>query len=211
MSKIFKALCLIMSIGGCIFAQTNNGDEYNKNEVFIGYSNQQVGVNFDAQTYNGFEGSYTRNFTRYVGIRGDVSAAYNNNTFTTSSLYNVNVISDFRVETSQSLYNFLGGVQVKDNAKKGKLKPFGHALAGVAYRRFETNNVRCISNCGTATTTPFLFKGGDNGFSAAVGGGLDVRVNNKFDVRAIQVDYNPVFTNGGRTNNVRFGVGIVIK
>lgn len=209
MNKIIKALCLAMILGICVFAQTDNSDEYKKNEVFVGYSNQQVGLNFDRQTFNGFEGSYVRNFTRYVGVKGDVSGAYNSNTFTTGSLNSNGGFSTFRVEVDSSVYNFLGGVQFKDNANKGRLKPFGHALAGVAYRRFNTRNPRCVSNCNNTVSTPFLFNGSENGFSAAVGGGLDVKITDKIDIRALQVDYNPNFVNGGRSDNVRFSTGIV--
>ncbi|MGI8555914.1 MAG: hypothetical protein ACR2LT_06115 [Pyrinomonadaceae bacterium] len=45
------------------------------------------------------------------------------------------------------------------------------------------------------------------------GGGLDIRVSRRIDVRVIQFDYNPVrVTNGGESawsHNLRIGVGIV--
>ena len=56
-------------------------------------------------------------------MKGDVSGNWKKKTFaigTTAS-----------VELDSSLWNFLGGVQIKDNAKEARFKPFAHALVGV--------------------------------------------------------------------------------
>ena len=54
-----------------------------------------------------------------------------------------------------------------------------------------------------------------------LGGGIDVRLNERIDIRVIQVDFNPIFlksrtvegiTFPGRTaHGVRFSIGLVIK
>ena len=36
------------------------------------------------------------------------------------------------IDTKERIYNFLGGVQVKDNRKDARFKPFAHALVGMA-------------------------------------------------------------------------------
>ena len=41
------------------------------------------------------------------------------------------------------------------------------------------------------------------------GGGLDFRLSNHIQIRAIQIDYNPVHTNGTTDHNLRLGAGIV--
>ncbi len=56
MNKLITAFCLAIISGVCVFAQT--GEEYNRNEFFVGYSNQQVDRG-EHTTFNGFEGSYT--------------------------------------------------------------------------------------------------------------------------------------------------------
>ena len=43
----------------------------------------------------------------------------------------------------------------------------------------------------------------------AIGGGLDIRINHNFQIRAIQIDYNPVRIGGFTNNNARIGAGIV--
>ncbi len=200
MKKLLTAFCLTIITSVCAFAQT--ADDYNKNEFFVGYSNQQVDRgNYD--NFNGAEGSYVRNVSRYFGIKGDVSGSFRNDSFE-SSIQIGTTTTTFRGENKDSIYNFLGGVQVKDNASKSRFKPFGHALAGVAHYRskFEssTNNTNVFGG---------TFK--ETGFSAAVGGGLDIKINDRFDFRAIQADYNPTRVNGYWSNNFRFGIGLVIK
>jgi opacity protein-like surface antigen len=68
----------------------------------------------------------------------------------------------------------------------------------------------------------------DAGFTAAIGGGLDIRLSDRVAIRAIQVDYNPMkfdFSDFGTTgipgtptftgdqkrtlHNFRIGIGIV--
>jgi hypothetical protein len=47
------------------------------------------------------------------------------------------------------------------------------------------------------------------GFSTVIGGGIDFRLNNRVQVRAIQFDYNPTRLEGSWQNNLRIGAGIV--
>ena len=124
MCKFIKAFCLTIALSVGVFAQTTT-DEYNKNEFFVGYSNQQVDRG-DYTTHHGFEGSYVRNISRYFGIKGDVSGAYKDDTFEFRTI-NGTTTTTFRAKSRNSLYNFLGGVQIKDNASEARFKPFGHA------------------------------------------------------------------------------------
>lgn len=205
MIKFVKAICLSAILSVCVFAQAA-GDEYKKNEFYVGYSNQQIDAG-NYVTFNGFEVSATRNFNRYFGIKADVSGAYKKENFT-SSISNGTTTTTFSAEQSGSLYNFLGGVQVKDNATTARFKPFAHALVGVAHTRNKVSNVVCQgTNCPPIAGSKFT----DTGFGGAFGGGLDIKINNRIDFRAIQVDYNPVYTSSSVDNNVRFGIGIVFK
>ncbi len=202
MHKFIKAFCLTALLSVGVVAQTTT-DEYNKNEFFVGYSNQQVDRG-DYQTHHGFEGSYVRNVSRYFGIKGDVSGSYKNDDFDTRIVVAPGNTTTIRNETRSSLYNFLGGVQVKDNASDARLKPFGHALAGVGYNRTEFKT--SLTGSGTQN-----FTDNEAGFAAALGGGLDIKVNDRVDFRAIQIDYNPVRNFGQFSHNVRFGIGVVFK
>ncbi len=160
--------------------------------------------------YNGFEASVTYNFSRYVGAKFDVSGHYRGapcpspETFDCSftripSFVVVNpgaggtfIVEPVRFNPRQTSYNFLGGVQIKDNSKDKRIKPFAHALLGMARQTLKDegipdNSVLTISSIGSNKVT-------NNGFSWALGGGLDIRVHRRFDIRVIQFDYNPVRT-----------------
>ena len=211
-NKLIKALCLSIILSVSVFAQTGDADDdYNKNEFYAGYSNQQVGGG-SRTTFHGFEGSFTRNVSRYVGIRGTISGAYSNRTLRGSLPNQGGGSFEFQQDLNRSVYNFLGGVQFKDNASKARVKPFAFALGGVAVNRRQFKNLACTSgNC----PTPIPFIGNstftDTGIAGAFGGGLDVKINNKIDFRVIQVDYNPIYSNSRVDNNFRIGAGIVFK
>lgn len=203
MNKLINALCLTVVLCTAVFAQNSTDDEYKKSEFYVGYSNQQVDRG-NHVSFNGVEVSATRNFNRYFGIKGDVSAAYRSQRFD-STFSNGTTVSSFSAKQSASVYNFLGGVQVKDNAATTRFKPFAHALVGVAHKRNKVGDVVC-----QGTNCPILGSSfNETGFGGAFGGGLDIKINDRIDFRAIQVDYNPIYTNRSFDNNIRIGVGIV--
>jgi opacity protein-like surface antigen len=233
----FLALLLIVCAPAA-FAQ--NSDEYKKVEVFSGYSYESAdartksrdvvsvngipvtdgltpagvvpaGVptttNTGRTSLNGFNSSVTLYFTENFGLTGDVSGHYR-----TEAQGFINRPYEARM----GLWNFLAGPQYRFT-NSSKVTPFVRALFGVAYR---SNRYR------TLTGAPTLeFEDNNTNFAMALGGGVDVRLNDRFSVRVAQVDYNPVFlrdrtvtlndgttlTLKGRTeNNLRLSAGIVI-
>jgi opacity protein-like surface antigen len=178
------------------------------------------GANFekllcDRNTFHGFDAAATYNITRYFGIKADFSWQHHKATY----------VDDFGaggVQTSintETKYEIFGGVQIKDNATEKRWKPFAHALAGVAHEKgsgVDLNPVQGTDNFSNQPTS----------FALKLGGGLDVRLNRRLDLRAIEVDYVPIFAGDraltisppafginiiGRTaNNLNFGVGLVI-
>jgi opacity protein-like surface antigen len=201
-------------------AQVTPVSDYKKSEVFIGYSNNQVDSGIDVEdsndfeeffdereSFHGFNVSGVYNVNRYFGVKGDVSGTYNNKDFTIP-VTTGSTTRNVSFKTNNSLYNFLGGVQVKDNASEGRLKPFGYALVGAGHARTKFKDV----NCPTGVDCSFFDEDeSETGLAGAFGGGLDIRVNDKIDFRAIKVDYNPIRLDSGTQHNVRFGIGIVFK
>lgn len=198
MRKLFLMAILIASAAPLTFAQTAS-DDYNKLDVYAGFSHNRVDTGLgdddpdlddifdEREGYNGVEASVTGNVSRYFGVKADYSFHRNEIDFGADS-------TDFRI------HNFLGGVQFKDNAKETKVKPFAHLLAGVAHQSVDLTD---LDN----TFTDFS----ETGFAAAIGGGLDFRVSDRVDVRAIQFDYNPNHINGNTQHNFRVGVGVVFR
>ncbi len=202
MHKFIITLGLMVIFGISISAQSTS--DYHKAEFYAGYVNNQVedgrailkpSGNFSKvrESFNGFEISGVGNISRYIGIKGDFSAAYRNK------------------EDSRAVYNFLGGVQLKDNSKTGsRIRPFGHLLAGAATTKFKFDTVsQPLCN------QPNIVCNNTNirrtGFSAVLGGGLDIRVSRRVSVRAIQIDYNPIHPDTNTQDNFRIGFGVVFR
>ena len=211
-------VCALVLMCSATFAlaQAPNKDDYPKFEVFAGYSalgdytgeigftsNLKIGGNY-ATNNNGFEASVTRNFTRYIGLKADFSAHFNNSnsrglvtfcnpTCTTST-------QDLHLKTR--VYNFLAGPEFKAR-NSTRFTPFGYVLGGAAHTSAQ------FSTPGPPTFA--LLKKGENGFALALGGGLDIRASKRISIRG-STDYNPVFIQHsatGRRDFVRFSLGVL--
>ena len=219
MNKVILAISFTIISAAAAFAQTTAVDDYKKVEVFVGYSNGQVDTGLDSGStvrdffrdranFNGFNASGVYNLNRYFGIKGDVSGTYNKTTFSnsfTDPISGTTFTTSF--DTKNQLYNFVGGVQIKDNSNSGRFKPFAHAMAGLGHARTKIDNLQCSPSTVTCPIVEDSFT--QNGLSGVFGGGIDVRLNNKVQIRAIQVDYNPIRFDGDTSHNVRIGAGIV--
>ncbi len=216
MKKYILAACLAAISSVSAFAQAVPVDDYKKGEVFVGYSNGQIDSGADSgdsvesffddrESFNGFNASGVYNVSRYFGVKGDISGTYKNQSINVPLSVGTTT-GNVRFDVNRSVYNFLGGVQVKDNSNEGRVKPFAHALIGAGHVRAKVKNVACsnITPCPT-----FSESNSETGFAGAFGGGLDFRLNNKISIRAFQVDYNPIRINGDTSHNVRIGTGIV--
>ena len=200
MRKLLMAAFIIACTAPFTFAQT--GDDYNKYDVGVLYSHNRVDTGFDDPTttnflseregFHGVEAFVKGNISRYFGLRGDYS--FNRKSFT---LGGGTAATTFDVDAN--IHQFLGGVEFKDNAKETKVKPFGHVLAGVAHSTADVNN------------TAVSFNDSSNDFAAAVGGGVDFKLNDRLDLRAIQFDWNPVRSEGETSHNFRIGIGLIFR
>ncbi|MET0645705.1 MAG: outer membrane beta-barrel protein [Pyrinomonadaceae bacterium] len=198
MRKLLMAALFVACTSSFAFAQT---DDYNKYDIGVLYSHnrQDVGVqdpnqNFfdDRVGFHGVETFVKGNVSRYVGLKGSYS--FNRKSF---DIDGGTAATTFDVDAD--LHQLLGGVEFKDNAKETKVKPFAHVLAGVAHARADVSN---------ATLS---FSESDTGFGAAVGGGVDFRLSDRVDIRAVQFDYNPIRANGETSHNFRVGIGIIFR
>ena len=212
MLKTILILTLIIACASVAAAQSN---DYKKWDFFGGFSHNRIDTGFgdtdpdfddfidEREGFNGFNASIARNVSRRVGFKFDVSGHYKSRTLPIFGIQNA-------MDVKSSIHNFLGGVQLKDNSSEKTFKPFAHALAGVAHGR---NRIRITdSGCITIglTPCPSPFTETDTGLAGAGGGGLDIRASDRFDVRVIQVDYNPARLFDRTAHNFRFGVGLVL-
>lgn len=206
-----------------VFAFAQATSDYKKAEFYVGYSNNQVdtGANSDSGNgardffddrlgFNGFEVSAVGNVSRYVGIKGDFSGAYRNKSFN-ETIGTGTTATTLRFNTKNSIYNFLGGVQIKDNSSSSNVKPFAHILGGVAHVRTKVSDVNCTSTPATTNCSSLAETFSDTGLAGAFGGGVDIKVSDRIDIRAVQFDYNPTRIDGSIGHNFRIGVGLVFK
>lgn len=219
MKKLILSGLMTLVCASFGLAQNTTTSDYKKSEFFVGYSNQQVDTGIETEegnpaeeffrereSFNGFNVSGTYNVTRYVGIKGDFSGAYKNQDFSFNVPTSPTTTGTVSFKTRNSVYNYLGGVQIKDNGSTSRVKPFGYALAGAATVRTKFRDVTCPTG---GDCTFFEDDFSETGLAGAFGGGIDIKITDKVDFRAIKVDYNPIKLDGGVTHNIRIGVGLV--
>jgi opacity protein-like surface antigen len=224
MKNLVLMLLSILVIGPAVYAQSDR-----RAEVFIGYSNLQgEGIVdpddptevldddfFDRRLgLHGVNASVAGFFNSAFGIKGDFSFHRNED--------NADIIGGSNSIRNRVFYFMAGPTLKLRNASR--FEPFIHALAGGAHTRFDVETVRTIPG-GTLRST---FDTSSTDFAAAIGGGLDIRVGERFSFRAFQVDYSPVFLRdrsvdvlgssgaivpftleGQRQDNIRISVGVV--
>ena len=195
MGKLLLTVILIASGTSILTAQT---PEQPKNEFFAGYSFHSADINTltidpHRTSQNGVNLQYTRNITRHIGITGDFSVHFHRETHSTG-------LGTFSSQRDQ--YFLLGGIQLRAGNDK-RVRPFAQALFGASLFRGFTSDLRPAGNVYTFDDA--------TSFAMALGGGLDLRVNKRIDVRLIQFDYTPTFFGSGRQDNFRISAGIVFK
>jgi opacity protein-like surface antigen len=211
MHKLFFGSLLILC---CVPLAVAQSDDHRRVEFFAGYSILRTNYEIEhpiptepvlvaflgKQTLNGFNVSATGYITKNFGLTGDFSAHFK-----------TEKVPDFpsgTIDNHIRVLNVLGGPQYKFGSNS-RVAPFLRALAGVANTRARLV-VASLNSTETASSTDFAL---------AIGGGVDVRVSERLNLRVFQVDYNPIFLSSGnelgfgnkRADNVRFSFGVVIK
>ena len=219
---VFTLLCSSYAFG--------QSDDYKKVEVFGGYSlmhfdraaetnNANLTTLLEGkELLNGFNVSANYNFHKYAGVVFDYSYHFREDEFNTTFSGPTATVTG-TVDTT--IHNILGGIQIKNNSKDGpKLKPFGYGVAGWAIQKvdLESPNLFPVLGVNGISTN-------ETSFAFALGGGLDIRINDRFDLRAGKLDLNfirrgdqeftraagsPLILPSATQYNIRFGVGIVI-
>jgi opacity protein-like surface antigen len=180
---------------------TSAQDDVYRVEGFGGYSymnldravelDQFSNGNFNRVNSHGFNGSVTYNFSRYWGAKFDLTLHTHGEDFQSTLTVNPLTTTTGTFKTSQSDYQYMGGVQIKDNSKDGpRFKPFAHVLAGISDQHFSIDQ--------TSPVNTQLVKLSKTGFGMKFGGGVDYKLTKNLDARFIQFDFNPIWR--GSTN-----------
>jgi opacity protein-like surface antigen len=236
MRKLFVLALFVLACAPLSLAQTID----RRPEIFVGYSNLQAeGIpsqernqtnSFDDEVFgeraglHGVNAEITGYVTPRFGLTGDFSYNQRSRSFTgTGSGTAGGAATTGEIDTR--VFQFMGGPSVRF-PNETRVTPFLRSLFGVANTRFEVEQRQQLA-AGTATSS---FNTSSTDFAMALGGGMDVRVSERFAVRALQVDYNPVFLRdrsisvlgasgaiqpqtleGQRMDNIRLSFGVVFK
>jgi hypothetical protein len=207
-------MLISMLMVACASIAAAQSSDYKKFEVFAGYSHNRVDTgladadpDFDdlvdeREGFHGFNVAATGNVTRYLGFKFDFSGHFKSQTVPFGTIANA-------VDIESRVYNFLGGVQVKNNSTDVTFKPFAHALVGGGHVRAKVDISNDVCVAIFPSPCPGDFTESETGFAGAFGGGIDIRASDSIDIRVIQVDYNPMRISGSTLHNFRIGVGIV--
>ena len=210
MRRLLLLLAVTLAFAPATFAQDYSGWEF-----YVGYAHERasngadrldttarrilpngntVAVDFRSERVplNGAVGEVVANVHRNVGIVANFAA-----TFADTDL--VDNISGRSFRTKIQRYTLLLGPRFNWR-NSSALTPFGHALFGAAHYRakFPDNDINCSNRDETA-------------FAMGFGGGLDIKAGRRIDIRAVEVDYIPVFFSHRREDNIRFSAGVKFK
>lgn len=229
MRKLFLPAVLVICSATLAPAQAVDG--YHRFEVFNGYSSfmlerpEFIGEGTRLEGFRGLDTAATYNVKRYLGLQFDFSRHSKRYEFCGPGEPDASdltpdcfalvapagaVITTDDPHLRTSIYNFMGGVQLKDNGKSEKLlKPFAHLVIGSTLTRdslpvpsADPASGQVIADFDTVS---------DWGPAGAIGGGLDIRLNDRIDLRAVEVDYHKATIFARSTDNLRFGVGLVFR
>lgn len=192
MRKLLFSMIIMACAASFSFAQS---DDYNKVDIYAGFSHARVDFGGDYEGFNGVEGAVTGNISRYIGLKGDY--AFHRKRFDIGP----------SIDVDATTHTLVGGVQFKDNSKETKVKPFAHLMAGFAHAKAEVDPVACAAVLGV----PCPVGDSDSGFAGVIGGGVDIKISPRVDFRAIQLDYNPTRLGGETQHNFRVGIGLVFR
>ena len=211
MRKLFLLFAIILVCVPASFAQSTYSDW----EIYVGYAHERANngadrldsrgsiVNANGSTqradfaskripYNGVTGEVVANVHRNLGLVANFTATFANTTF-------VDTLTGRQFNARVSRYTLLGGPRYNWR-NSSPFIPYAHALFGVSryHANFKNNDFTCPDTTDTA-------------FAMALGGGLDIQASHHVDIRAIEVDYLPVFHSHGREDGLRFSAGVKIK
>jgi opacity protein-like surface antigen len=205
-------------------AQQTQTDDLPKFELFFGYTTQrqeterfrefanfaglpasQITSNFNvtpAEAEAGFHDAFISG-RRQQGLNASATLYLNRHFGLTADFAYSRVDDTRRIPNNQLFfedtsrakrrsYSFLFGPQVK--LRRSRLEPFAHALFGVM--RQNNNVTLSIQGVEGSDTGTLRLRDNHTAFSAALGGGLDIALTRHVAIRAIQVEYLPIFTSG---------------
>jgi opacity protein-like surface antigen len=214
---------LVLLLPAALFAQNDYKPTY-----FIGYSNLQAeGLPNKNNPSNILSPEFIDRRTTLHGVNAEATFPIRNFGITGDFSFNRNsqsaeFTSITTQETKTDVFYFVAGPSYNFR-NQSRIEPFVRAMGGGARTNFKISSTSQFTS-GTSTNS---FDTGSTDLAVMIGGGVDLRVNDKVKVRVFQMDYAPIFLGdralrvlsqagalqtleleGQRQDNVRFGFGV---
>ncbi len=168
-----------------------------KAELFTGYSYLRFRSGGEGLNGNGFNVSLTANVTKNVGLVAEFARQTGSESISLRDLFDDPSLSNAVLKADGRMLTFLFGPRF--TARSSRVEPFAHALFGGA--RFSAE-VSALGVSGSDSDTSFAF---------VLGGGLDVKLNDKVAIRLGQLDYLRTRIGDEGQNNFRYSAGLVFR
>jgi opacity protein-like surface antigen len=192
--KIAFSLLIIFSAATAALAQ-----ESTKVEIFGGYSYLRADLGLGAdRDLRGWNASITYNLNKVLGVKADLSG------HNTDGAIIFDPFADGAAKIDTSNFTFLFGPQFSYR-KNDKVVPFAHVLLGGSRRKEFSGPIDVPG------FPVFNIDSTDTAFTAAFGGGLDIKLTKRLAFRLFQADYLLSRFSGRTQNNLRIGTGLVIR
>lgn len=183
--KVNVVVCLLAFVS--LFGVSAFAQDVPKFDLFTGYSYVRANPatsGIDSFSMNGGSASLAYNANHWLSGVADFGGYHANNILGTG------------VDGTLSTYLFGPRVSYR---RDSRVTPFGQVLFGVAH---------------IGGSNGLGFSSSNNSFAMTVGGGVDVKLSNRFSVRPVQVEYllthfNELGLGAQNQNNLRVSTGIV--
>lgn len=188
--RFFLMIIIFCSVSRVAYGQV----DLQKLDIHLGYSRdiskyhgmkitgvadaEQAGNNMD-KSFNGFQLSATYPISTLLGLKLEVA-----NHFSTGTIQAGVMTGQAGGNTKHKRGTILGGIQIKKELTTLRIIPFGHLLAGL-----HRQNIKINQNNEQIDRIYGSNKINSSGLAAGLGAGIDVKLNEKFDIRAFQVNY----------------------
>src|SRR5262245_37819574 len=164
-----------------------------KPRYFIGYSNlQSEGLPNNNDPDNIISPDFLDRRSTLHGVNAEATLPIQNFGITGDFSFNRNKLSSDFANASQSMktdvFYFVAGPSFQFR-NQSRFEPFVRLMGGAARTNFEISTRRDLA----AGSVNSEFDTGSTDLALMVGGGVDMRLNDRVTLRILQVDYAPIF------------------
>ncbi len=151
-------------------------------EFSAGYTYMDFHANvpqLTSQSFNGGGGAVVYNVLSWLGVKAEIMG-YSFGSGWTHKLVELG----YTGSASANMFTYQFGPQIKKHS--GKLQPYAQTLYGIAH---SSGYAAVLRAKGSGTYVLASGGGNDNAFAMEIGGGLDIPVSKRVQIRPVELDY----------------------